>query len=99
MRLAAGALLACAVLGLCLAVPEKTVRWCAVSDHEASKCYSFRDRLPLGPGPFSHRCGPKCGRQGGLDLGASQPGPGTFWQRQINRIPTVQLSSWEGPAV
>uniref|UniRef100_A0A8C9B7U2 Serotransferrin n=1 Tax=Prolemur simus TaxID=1328070 RepID=A0A8C9B7U2_PROSS len=49
MRLAAGALLACAVLGLCLAVPEKTVRWCAVSDHEASKCYSFRDSMKKVP--------------------------------------------------
>ncbi|XP_047419393.1 serotransferrin-like [Sciurus carolinensis] len=45
MRLAVGALLACAVLGLCLAVPEKTVRWCAVSDHEANKCVSFRDNM------------------------------------------------------
>lgn len=48
-----GALLACAFLGLCLAVPEKTVRWCAVSEHEASKCTSFRDNikkvLPDGP--------------------------------------------------
>uniref|UniRef100_H0WRM6 Serotransferrin n=1 Tax=Otolemur garnettii TaxID=30611 RepID=H0WRM6_OTOGA len=45
MRLAVSALLACAVLGLCLAVPEKTVRWCAVSDHEASKCHGFRDNM------------------------------------------------------
>uniref|UniRef100_A0A2K6UEV0 Transferrin n=1 Tax=Saimiri boliviensis boliviensis TaxID=39432 RepID=A0A2K6UEV0_SAIBB len=46
MRLAAvGALLACAVLGLCLAVPDKTVRWCAVSEHEATKCHSFRDHV------------------------------------------------------
>ncbi|MDL1267380.1 hypothetical protein PSU51_21050, partial [Yersinia pestis] len=45
MRLTVGALLACAVLGLCLAVPEKTVRWCAVSDHEANKCVSFRDNM------------------------------------------------------
>ncbi|XP_008579346.1 PREDICTED: serotransferrin-like, partial [Galeopterus variegatus] len=45
MRLAVRALLACAVLGLCLAVPENTVRWCAVSDHEASKCHSFRDNM------------------------------------------------------
>uniref|UniRef100_A0A2K5PB36 Serotransferrin n=2 Tax=Cebus imitator TaxID=2715852 RepID=A0A2K5PB36_CEBIM len=45
MRFAVGALLACAVLGLCLAVPEKTVRWCAVSEHEATKCHSFRDHM------------------------------------------------------
>ncbi|KAI4578810.1 hypothetical protein MJT46_000178 [Ovis ammon polii x Ovis aries] len=31
--------------GLCLAVPEKTVRWCTVSDLEASKCYSFHDNM------------------------------------------------------
>lgn len=32
-------------IGLCLAVPEKTVRWCTVSDLEASKCYSFHDNM------------------------------------------------------
>lgn len=32
-------------LGLCLAVPEKTVRWCTVSNQEASKCSSFRDSM------------------------------------------------------
>ncbi|KAM5291852.1 serotransferrin-like [Ctenodactylus gundi] len=45
MKVPAGALLACAALGLCLAVPEKTVRWCAVSEHEASKCSSLRDNI------------------------------------------------------
>ncbi|MBV96922.1 Inhibitor of carbonic anhydrase, partial [Eschrichtius robustus] len=30
---------------LCLAVPEKTVRWCTVSNHEANKCYSFHDNM------------------------------------------------------
>ncbi|XP_016079806.1 PREDICTED: serotransferrin-like [Miniopterus natalensis] len=45
MRLTIPALLACAVLGLCLAVPEKTVRWCTVSNHEASKCTAFRDSM------------------------------------------------------
>lgn len=40
-----GALLACAALGLCLAVPDKTVKWCAVSEHENSKCISFRDHM------------------------------------------------------
>jgi transferrin len=32
-------------LGLCLALPEKTIRWCVVSDHEATKCSSFRDNM------------------------------------------------------
>lgn len=32
-------------VGLCLAAPEKTVRWCTVSSHEANKCYSFRDNM------------------------------------------------------
>ncbi|XP_022438232.1 serotransferrin-like [Delphinapterus leucas] len=45
MRLAVRALLACAVLGLCLAVSEKTVRWCTVSSHEANKCSSFRENM------------------------------------------------------
>nr|2O84_X Chain X, Serotransferrin [Homo sapiens] len=26
-------------------VPDKTVRWCAVSEHEATKCQSFRDHM------------------------------------------------------
>uniref|UniRef100_A0A452QDX4 Transferrin-like domain-containing protein n=1 Tax=Ursus americanus TaxID=9643 RepID=A0A452QDX4_URSAM len=30
---------------LCLAVPGKTVRWCTISDHEASKCSSFSDNM------------------------------------------------------
>ncbi|VCX06934.1 unnamed protein product, partial [Gulo gulo] len=41
MRLAIYALLCAGTLGLCLAVPGKTVRWCTISDHEASKCSSF----------------------------------------------------------
>lgn len=45
MRLTVGALLACAALGLCLAVPDKTVKWCAVSEHENTKCISFRDHM------------------------------------------------------
>lgn len=32
-------------IGLCLAVPEKTVKWCAVSEHENAKCISFRDHM------------------------------------------------------
>nr|XP_044992557.1 inhibitor of carbonic anhydrase isoform X2 [Jaculus jaculus] len=43
MRLAVCALL-CA-LGLCLAVPEKTVRWGVLSDLEATKCSSFQDHM------------------------------------------------------
>lgn len=31
--------------GLCLAVPDKTVKWCAVSEHENTKCISFRDHM------------------------------------------------------
>ncbi|XP_035298052.1 serotransferrin [Cricetulus griseus] len=50
MRSTVGALLACAALGLCLAVPDKTVKWCAVSEHEYTKCISFRDHMkPLLP--------------------------------------------------
>lgn len=45
MRFAVRALLACAALGLCLAVPDKTVKWCAVSEHENTKCISFRDHM------------------------------------------------------
>ncbi|XP_012519521.1 PREDICTED: serotransferrin [Propithecus coquereli] len=45
MRLAICALLCAGALGLCLAVPEKTVRWCTVSDHEATKCSSFQDNM------------------------------------------------------
>ncbi|XP_059955664.1 serotransferrin [Mesoplodon densirostris] len=54
MRLAVRALLACAVLGPCLAVSEKTVRWCTVSSHEASKCSSFRESMDKAfeTGPF-----------------------------------------------
>ncbi|CAO2633805.1 TF, partial [Lemmus lemmus] len=53
MKSAVGTLLACAALGLCLAVPDKTVKWCAISEHENTKCNSFRDHmktvLPDGP--------------------------------------------------
>ncbi|XP_007120627.2 inhibitor of carbonic anhydrase isoform X2 [Physeter macrocephalus] len=45
MRLAVCAVLCAGALGLCLAVPEKTVRWCTVSSHEANKCYSFHDNM------------------------------------------------------
>nr|XP_020772130.1 serotransferrin [Odocoileus virginianus texanus] len=54
MRPAVRALLACAVLGLCLADPERTVRWCTISTHEASKCASFRENMlrVFETGPF-----------------------------------------------
>ncbi|XP_053455568.1 inhibitor of carbonic anhydrase-like isoform X2 [Nycticebus coucang] len=45
MRLAVCTLLCAGALGLCLAVPEKTVRWCAVSDHEAAKCSGFQENM------------------------------------------------------
>ncbi|XP_037380573.1 inhibitor of carbonic anhydrase-like isoform X2 [Talpa occidentalis] len=47
MRLAIGALLCAGALGLCLAVPEKTVRWCTISDREAKKCSSLSKVLPI----------------------------------------------------
>ncbi|XP_036049727.1 inhibitor of carbonic anhydrase [Onychomys torridus] len=45
MRLVVCALLCAGTLGLCLAVPERTIRWCVVSDHEATKCSSFSDNM------------------------------------------------------
>ncbi|XP_006978731.3 inhibitor of carbonic anhydrase [Peromyscus maniculatus bairdii] len=45
MRLGLCVLLCAGTLGLCLAVPEKTIRWCVVSDHEATKCSSFSDNM------------------------------------------------------
>ena len=41
-------------LGLCLADPERTVRWCTISTHEANKCASFRENVLriLESGPF-----------------------------------------------
>ncbi|KAM9187343.1 LOW QUALITY PROTEIN: inhibitor of carbonic anhydrase-like [Dugong dugon] len=45
MMLSIYGLLCAGALGLCLAVPERTVRWCTVSDHEARKCSSFHDNM------------------------------------------------------
>ncbi|XP_004834308.1 inhibitor of carbonic anhydrase-like isoform X1 [Heterocephalus glaber] len=45
MKLAVCVLLCAGALGLCLTVPEKTVRWCTVSDPEATKCSSFSDNV------------------------------------------------------
>ncbi|XP_049726543.1 inhibitor of carbonic anhydrase-like isoform X1 [Elephas maximus indicus] len=45
MRLPICALLCAGALGLCLAVPERTVRWCTVSDPEARKCSSFHGNM------------------------------------------------------
>nr|KAF6335880.1 transferrin [Pipistrellus kuhlii] len=44
MRLTIPALLACGILGLCLAVSEKPVRWCTVSDQEDRKCTAFKNQ-------------------------------------------------------
>ncbi|XP_047730731.1 inhibitor of carbonic anhydrase-like isoform X2 [Prionailurus viverrinus] len=45
MKFAICSLLCAGTLGLCLAVPGKTVRWCTVSNHEASKCSDFSDNM------------------------------------------------------
>ncbi|KAL1782078.1 serotransferrin [Sigmodon hispidus] len=45
MRFTVSVLLACAALGLCFAVPDKTVKWCAVSEHENTKCLSLRENI------------------------------------------------------
>ncbi|XP_060241391.1 inhibitor of carbonic anhydrase isoform X1 [Meriones unguiculatus] len=45
MRLVVCALLIAGTLGLCLAAPKKTIRWCVVSDLEAAKCSSFHDNM------------------------------------------------------
>uniref|UniRef100_A0A8D0YK12 Transferrin-like domain-containing protein n=2 Tax=Sus scrofa TaxID=9823 RepID=A0A8D0YK12_PIG len=45
MRLAFCVLLCAGSLGLCLAFPKETVRWCTVSSQEASKCSSFRHNM------------------------------------------------------
>ncbi|XP_012580268.1 PREDICTED: inhibitor of carbonic anhydrase-like [Condylura cristata] len=47
MRLAIAALLCAGALGLCLADPEKTVRWCTISNREAKKCSNMRKALPV----------------------------------------------------
>uniref|UniRef100_A0A8C2LGG2 Inhibitor of carbonic anhydrase n=1 Tax=Cricetulus griseus TaxID=10029 RepID=A0A8C2LGG2_CRIGR len=45
MRLVVCALLCAGTLGLCLAAPKRTIRWCVVSDQEATKCSSFSDNM------------------------------------------------------
>ena len=45
--------------------------------------------VPPGSGPFSCGCGPKCGWQGGLDLAASQQGPGIPAHRIPSRLDLV----------
>ncbi|KAF6099497.1 hypothetical protein HJG60_006534 [Phyllostomus discolor] len=45
MRLAICTLLCAGALGLCLAVPRETVKWCTISTHEATKCSEFRDSM------------------------------------------------------
>ncbi|XP_049631911.1 inhibitor of carbonic anhydrase-like isoform X2 [Suncus etruscus] len=46
MQPVVGALLYAGLLGLCLAAPDRTVRWCTTSDHETSKCSSWKKALP-----------------------------------------------------
>ncbi|XP_028913721.1 serotransferrin [Ornithorhynchus anatinus] len=45
MRAVLFALLACGIVGLCLAVPEKNVRWCVKSDNELKKCSELKDAM------------------------------------------------------
>ncbi|XP_010597810.1 serotransferrin-like [Loxodonta africana] len=47
MRLTVRALLAFGFLGLCLAVPDKTVRWCTTSKPELEKCNDMKNVLPV----------------------------------------------------
>ncbi|KAM9601760.1 serotransferrin [Trichechus inunguis] len=47
MRLTVSALLACGILGLCLASSDKTVRWCTTSKLEHDKCNDMRNVLPV----------------------------------------------------
>ncbi|KAM6223875.1 serotransferrin [Rhynchocyon petersi] len=47
MRLLIRALLACAALGLCLAVSDKTVKWCVTSKPELDKCNEMKSVLPV----------------------------------------------------
>ncbi|XP_042636333.1 serotransferrin-like [Orycteropus afer afer] len=47
MRLTVCALLAFGVLGLCLAVPDQTVRWCTTSKPEHDKCNDMKSVLPV----------------------------------------------------
>ncbi|XP_038608253.1 serotransferrin [Tachyglossus aculeatus] len=39
------ALLSCWILGLCLATPEKNVRWCVTSDSELKKCNELKEEM------------------------------------------------------
>ncbi|XP_036188448.1 serotransferrin isoform X4 [Myotis myotis] len=41
MRLTICTLLCAGALGLCLAVPDKNVQWCTISDQEFAKCLTF----------------------------------------------------------
>ncbi|XP_042638357.1 lactotransferrin [Orycteropus afer afer] len=51
MRLVFTALLSFGALGLCLAVSEKTVRWCTISQDEAIKCSEFQENMAKVGGP------------------------------------------------
>ncbi|XP_036122827.1 inhibitor of carbonic anhydrase-like [Molossus molossus] len=45
MKPAISTVLCLGTLGLCLAVPENTVRWCTTSTPEFTKCTTFRDSM------------------------------------------------------
>ncbi|XP_076985664.1 lactotransferrin [Tamandua tetradactyla] len=45
MRVVFPSLLCLGALGLCLAAPRKTVRWCTISEDEAAKCSEFRKNM------------------------------------------------------
>ncbi|XP_049633307.1 lactotransferrin [Suncus etruscus] len=52
MKLISSALLVLGVLGLCLAVPKRNVRWCTTSPLENAKCSQFRSHMRRLGGPF-----------------------------------------------
>ncbi|KAM9592895.1 lactotransferrin [Trichechus inunguis] len=54
MRLVFATLLSLGALGLCLATPENTVRWCTISGDEATKCSEFQKNMArVGAAPLT----------------------------------------------
>ncbi|KAI5207914.1 Lactotransferrin [Manis pentadactyla] len=51
MKLLFSALLSLGTLGLCLAAPRRSVRWCTISQPEASKCSKFQQSMKKVHGP------------------------------------------------
>ncbi|XP_059520279.1 lactotransferrin [Myotis daubentonii] len=51
MKLIFSALLSLLALGLCLAAPRKSVRWCTISPAETTKCFAFQRNLRRVRGP------------------------------------------------